>query len=119
MVTDRVPRSKGLLEEFKKSDRLMSLALPEDGRLVAFAKAIEEAMSSETRTLAGRACEAFLTAAADFYGVPRPTVRVLASRPVRVHESGIATELFGDYDPEERSRSQWWLCSIRPRSPSQ
>jgi hypothetical protein len=113
MVTDRVPRSKKLLEEFEKSDRLVSLVLPEDGRLLTLATAIEEAMSSEKRTLADRACEAFLTAAADFYRVPKPTVRVLASRPVRVQESGLATELFGDYDPEKNLVRVWMRTAVR------
>jgi hypothetical protein len=82
MITDRLPRSKALLEEFGKSDRMTSLALPEGGRLVALAKSIEEAMLSEKREMVSRACQEFLAASAEFYGVPKPTVRVLASRPL-------------------------------------
>lgn len=99
MVTDRAPRNKVLLEEFGKSDRLVSLALPDDGRLPTLAKTIEEAMASEKRSVVSRACTEFLETAAGFYGVPTPTVRVLSSRPLRVYESGWSYELFGDYDP--------------------
>ncbi len=98
MITDRLPRSKTLLDEFGKSDRMTRITLPEDGRLLALAKDIEIAMLSEKRPVVSRACREFLGAAADFYRVPKPTVRVLASRPLRVYESGWSTELFGDYD---------------------
>jgi len=107
MIADRPPRSKRLLEEFGKSERLTRLVLPEDGRLATSAKAIEEAMSSERRAMVCGACEEFLSAAADFYDVRKATVRVLASRPVRVYESGWSTELFGDYDPEQNLTRVW------------
>ena len=113
MITDRLPRSKALLDEFGKSDRITSLALPEDGRLVALAKSIEEAMLSEKRQIVSRACQEFLAASADFYGVPTPTVRVLASRPLRLYESGWSTELFGDYEPEKNVIRVWMRTSVR------
>jgi hypothetical protein len=113
MITDRLPRSKALRDEFGKSDRITSLALPEDGRLVALAKSIEEAMLSEKRKIVSRACQEFLAASADFYGVPTPTVRVLASRPLRLYESGWSTELFGDYEPEKNVIRVWMRTSVR------
>jgi hypothetical protein len=118
MITDRPPRGKLLLEEFGKSERLTKLVLPEDGRLAASAKSIEEAMSSEKRVAVGRACEEFLAAAADFYGVRKPAVRVLASRPLRVYESGWSTELFGDYDPEQNLTRVWMRTAVRKRMTS-
>ena len=113
MITDRLPRSKALLDEFGESDRITSLALPEDGCLVALAKSIEEAMLSEKRQIVSRACQKFLAASADFYGVPTPTVRVLASRPLRLYESGWSTELFGDYEPEKNVIRVWMRTSVR------
>ena len=113
MITDRLPRSKGLLDEFEKSDRMTSIALPEDGRLVAFAKGIEEAMVSEERAVVSLACQEFVAAAAPFYGVPKPTVRVLASRPLRLYESGWSTELFGDYEPGKNVIRVWMRTSVR------
>jgi hypothetical protein len=113
MITDRLPRSQKLLDAFRKSDRMTSIALPEDGRLVPLAKRIEEAMLSEERAVVRRACQNFLATAADFYGVPRPTVRVLASRPLRVYESGWSTELFGDYDPGSNVTRVWMRTAVR------
>lgn len=113
MVTDRVPRSGQLMEEFGKSDRLATLALPEDGRLAVLAAAIEEAMGSEKRAMVSRACAAFLEAAADFYNVPAPAVRVLAARPVRVYESGWSYELFGDYDAGKNLTRVWMRTAVR------
>jgi hypothetical protein len=81
MITDRLPRSHALLEAFRESDRMTSIALPEDGPLVPLAKRIEGAMLSEQGALVSRACREFLAAAADFYGVSKPKMRVLKSRP--------------------------------------
>jgi hypothetical protein len=113
MITDRPPRSKALLEEFGRSERLVNLVVPEHGRLAALAKAIEETMASEKRAAVSRACVEFLAAAATFYGVPASQVRVLASRPLRVYEGGWSTELFGDYDPEKNVTRVWMRTAVR------
>ena len=113
MITDRLPRSQALLNAFRKSDRMTSIALPGDGRLITLAKDIEEAMLSEQRAVVSRACHEFLATAADFYGVPKPAVRVLASRPLRVYESGWSTELFGDYDLEKNVTRVWMRTAVR------
>jgi len=113
MTTDPVPRSPTLLNGFRKSDRLTHIALPEDGRLVPLAKAIEDAMQSEQRAMVTHTCQTFLIQAADFYSVVPPTVRVLTSRPLRVYESGWSTELFGDYDPEKNLIRVWMRTEVR------
>jgi hypothetical protein len=73
MITDRLPRSKTLLDEFGKSDRMTRITLPEDGCLLALAKDIEIAMLSEKRPVVSRACQEFLAAAAAFIAFPSPT----------------------------------------------
>jgi hypothetical protein len=113
MITDRLPRSKILLDEFGESDRMTTIVLPEDGRLVALANGIEQAMVSEECAVVSRACQEFVAAAAPFYGVPKPTVRVLASRPLRLYESGWSTELFGDYEPGKNVIRVWMRTSVR------
>jgi hypothetical protein len=113
MTTDPVPRSPRLLNGFRKSDRLTHIALPEDGRLLPLAKAIEDAMQSKQRAIVTHTCQTFLALAADFYGVAPPTVRVLTSRPLRVYESGWSTELFGDYDPEKNLIRVWMRTAVR------
>jgi hypothetical protein len=100
MLTDRPPRGERTLTHFLESDRLEALEVPQDDRLRGPAQAIEAAMKSQQPVAVRQACAEFLEAAAEFYGVRRPAVRVLAARPVRVREGGWATELFGDYDPE-------------------
>lgn len=115
MLTDRPPRRQALLSEFRESDRLASLDLPQDDRLRGPARAIEAAMESEDRRSVRKACTEFLTAAADFYRVPEPAVRVLAARPLRVWEGGSTTEYFGDYDPEEDLIRVWMRTAVRRR----
>ena len=99
VFTDRPPRKEILLTKFTESDQLRDLALPSDDRLRSSAISIESAMKDGSRPTVRHACGDFLSVAAEFYGVPRPNVRALASRPLRVREGGWATELFGDYSP--------------------
>ena len=49
MLTDRSPRLKALLAEFRASERLAMLELPQDDRLRRTANAIEAAMKAEER----------------------------------------------------------------------
>jgi hypothetical protein len=59
-----------------------------------------------------RACAEFLDTASEFYGVPGCGIRVLAARPLRVHERGMF-ELFGDYTPEAMLIRVWMRTAIR------
>ena len=45
----------------------------------------------------------------------KPQIRVLASRPLRVRESGWGTELFGDYDPEKVLVRIWMRTAVRKK----
>ncbi len=98
MLTDAPPRNQNRAG-FMESDRIRSLDLPQDGRLLAIAKSIESAMQAGKSADVRRACAGFLAVTSDFYGVPPSAVRVLAARPLRVRENW-ATELFGDYNPD-------------------
>jgi hypothetical protein len=91
---------------------MCALEVPQDDCLRAQAGCIEAAMASEKPAAVRRACTEFLFSAADFYRVPRPQVRVLAARPLRVREGGWATELFGDYHPEERLIRVWMRTAV-------
>jgi len=113
MLTDRPPRNKNLQAQFQASDRLEILGVPRDDRLVLPARAIEVALKAGERTPVRLACSSFLTAAADFYQVRPPQLRVLAARPLRVREGGWATELFGDYDPETTVIRVWMRTAVR------
>ena len=66
-------------------------------------KSITSAMQGGTASSVRQACAEFLTVASGFYTVRPPGIRVLAARPLRVREGCSATELFGDYNPENRA----------------
>src|SRR5215471_13801749 len=97
MLTDSPPRNPNL-NLFVNSDRLKSIPLPHDERLVEMAGTIAAAMKTEDTNNVRQVCNGFLGAASDFYQVPRCEIRVLAARPLRVREHS-TTELFGDYQP--------------------
>jgi len=113
MFTDHVPFNERLRADFLESDRLGVLEVPEDDRLQALTKTLAEVMKSGQRSAVQRACSEFLIAAADFYRVGCPQVRVLAARPLRVREGGWATELFGDYHPEKKLIRVWMRTAVR------
>src|SRR5215469_2923144 len=111
MLTDAPPR-KPNLRFFADSDRLKTIPLPVDGRLVKTAGAIEAAMKTEHINDVRQVCDDFLGTASDFYQVPRCNIRVLAARPLRVREHS-TTELFGDYHPDTMQIRVWMRTAIR------
>ena len=115
MLTDRLPQKALLRAAYLRSDQLCSLEVPADDQLRTAARSIEEALNAERSEPVRKACLEFLTAAAAFYGVSRPQVRVLAARPLRVRENGWATELFGDYHLEKKLIRVWMRTAVRKR----
>ena len=113
MLTDRPPRNAASRAEFLKSDSLTSLLVPSDARLCECAKSIAVALEEGATAGLHPECARFLTVAADFFGVARPGVRVLAARPLRVREGGWASELFGDYSPETLQIRVWMRTAVR------
>jgi hypothetical protein len=84
MLTDRPPHDQVLLAAFLDSDRQGILDVPRDNRLRTPALSIESAMQHGTSAAVRAACAPFPIVASDFYRVPRPEVRVLAARPLRL-----------------------------------
>jgi hypothetical protein len=111
MLTDAPPRTRNL-RLFLESDRLITLPLPDDDRFSRIASRIEAAMKAGEIRAVRLASEELLHAAADFYGVRRCEVRVLAARPLRVREYS-TTELFGDYHPDTMLIRVWMRTAIR------
>jgi hypothetical protein len=110
-ITDAPPR-KANRAEFLESERIRTLDLPQDGRLLEVAKSIESAMKAGTTAGVRRACAEFLDAASEFYKVPACGIRVLAARPLRVREHA-TSELFGDYSPEAMVIRVWMKTAVR------
>ena len=111
MLTDAPPRNKNH-DGFLESDRIRTLDLPKDGRLLPLAKSIELAMTDGTTAAVRRACVDYLSATSEFFNVPQCGIRVLASRPLRMREHSV-TELFGDYAPESMLIRVWTRTSVR------
>jgi len=73
MLTDARPRNcAGFLE----SDRIRTLDLPQNGRLLTIAKSIESGMRTGKAADVRRACDELLAATSDFYKLPTCAVRV-------------------------------------------
>jgi len=70
-------------------------------------------MKAGTSVDVRRACADFLTATSAFYRIPACGIRVLAARPLRVHEGDWATELFGDYTPDTMLVRVWMRTAVR------
>jgi hypothetical protein len=94
---------------------MRTMALPDDNRLLAAARSIEEALETEAAAPVRTACVAFLRLAAEFYSVTTPQVRVLRARPIRVREGGWGMELFGDYRFDEKLIRVWMRTAIQQR----
>jgi len=111
MLTDASPR-KNNRTQFAESDRIKTLALPQDRTLLTIAKSIDVAMREGLAGDVRHACGEFLAFASDFYEVPTCGFRVLAARPLRVRENW-TSELFGDYSPEIMLIRVWMRTAIR------
>jgi hypothetical protein len=111
MITD-APPGKRNRAGFLDSDCRRTLDLPPNGALPAVSQTIERAMKSENPADVRSACGEFLRVAAEFYGVPRCDIRVLAARPLRVR-ANCRTELFGDYHPHTMLVRVWMRTAVR------
>jgi hypothetical protein len=112
MITEKVPRGIARKKEYERSDAVKTLPLPLDERLRSLAAEIEAAMQRGTSPPVRSACLAFFSEAARFYAVSPPKIRVLASRPLRVYETG-HTELYGDYDLLSTEIRVWMRTAVR------
>jgi len=113
MVTDRPPANGKSLSQYRQSEELTRIEIPQNGTLPQLAQVIGAIMKEGTRDQVRQACADFLTAAASFYGVQAPDVRALAARPLRVREGGWQVELFGDYSLRDASIRIWTRTAVR------
>jgi hypothetical protein len=111
MLTDSAPR-KGKLAPFNESDRITTLALPPHAELLGPTQSIETGMNTGKAQEVRVACEQFLQSLSQFYQVSPCSVRVLASRPLRIRENW-SSELFGDYDPSTLAIRVWMRTAVK------
>jgi hypothetical protein len=99
MITDRLPRSRALLEEFRASDQVRTLEVPADDRLRTDAKSIEAAMQAERRAGAQGGLRRVSAGGGRLY-VSVPEVRVPGAR-----QRGVAFLEWFTYWPERETLS--------------
>ena len=114
MITDPRPRNNKKRAEYDGSDKMATLVVLTGSRLHALALDIETAMSSELKARVQTTCNEFLAEAARTFNVPRPSVRVLSARPLRVYETGLS-ELFGDYQVKTALIRVWMRTAVQKR----
>ena len=112
MTTDRPPRSRKARREFDESDALTSLvALPEARDLQARTRLFQAAIAIGDPRRIQAAGESILGLLARTYQIDQPGLRVLGARPRSVWEGG-HSELFGDYDFEEKRIRIWMRTAV-------
>jgi len=112
VVTDRPPRGAKAQREFEASDALTRLApLPDARDLQARAALLEKALALGDARGVKAEGESMLDLLARTYGIERPRLQVLGSRPRSVWEGG-SYELFGDYDFEKKRIRVWMRTAV-------
>jgi hypothetical protein len=112
VITDRPPRSRNARREFDESDALTRLApLPDAREMKSRAALLEKAVATGDARNVKADGESILGLLAQTYAISRPALRVLGSRPRSVWEGG-HSELFGDYDFEEKRIRVWMRTAV-------
>ena len=114
MITDPRPRIIARRTEYDRSDQMKTLSIPGGNRFQILAFEIESALSSELKKQVQSSCNGFVAEAATIFHVPRPKVRVLDARPLRVYETG-SSELFGDYHEDTSLIRVWMRTAVQKR----
>ena len=111
MITDRLPRRKGLKGEYERSDALRTIPLPPLDMLKKQAQELEKAMAAEDRRKIEIACNAIAESVARSYKIDAPKVRVLGARPLE-EEGDMVDETYGDYDFKTTEIRLWMRTAI-------
>jgi hypothetical protein len=112
VITDRPPQGAKARRDFDRSDSLVGLgALPDAHELQARATLLEKGVALGDARSIRAAAESMLGVLARTYGISRPGLRVLGARPRTVWEGG-HSELFGDYDFEEKRIRIWMRTAV-------
>jgi hypothetical protein len=112
MVTDPVPRTARLRQQFEASDARATLPLPPAVALQETTRALGVALAAEDKAAVKLAGAALLQVLADHYGTSCPRLSVLGARPLKVLEGNFAYELFGDYTLETEVIRVWMRTAV-------
>jgi hypothetical protein len=112
VITDRPPRSRRARQQFDESDALTRLApLPDASELQTCAALFAKAVATGDAPGVKGEGASVLELLARTYGISPPVLRVLGARPRSVWEGG-HSELFGDYDFEEKRIRIWMRTAV-------
>jgi hypothetical protein len=112
VVTDHPPQGRQARRDFEESDALTRLEpLPDARELQARARLLETAIASGEARRVKVEGESILELLAGTYEISRPRLRVLGARPRSVWEGG-HSELFGDYDFEQKRIRVWMRTAV-------
>ena len=112
MITDRPPRNRKARREFDESDALTRLTpLPDGKDIQTRAAFLEKAIAAGDARNVKIEGDSVLEVLARTYRISRPGLRVLGARPRAVWEGG-HSELFGDYDFEEKRIRVWMRTAV-------
>jgi hypothetical protein len=112
VITDRPPKDPKARREFDQSDALTRIEpLPDASDFQVRVALLEKAVALGDPRAAKAAGESILGLLAQTYEIGRPRLRVLGARPRMVWEGG-HSELFGDYDFEEKRIRIWMRTAV-------
>ncbi len=117
MITDKPPKRNPNKDEYLRSDRLRTIALPPAEPLRSHAMKLEEALARENRKEVELASSKLADAVTTALSVQAPPVKVLGVRPHEITEDYI-DETFGDYDPSTGLIRLWMRTAIRQKPTS-
>jgi hypothetical protein len=112
VITDPLPRSAALKKQYAASDGQIKLPLPPREALQAAARELQAALETGDKAPVKRAGDALLSLLAAHYGVARPALAVLGSRPHSTVEGKYSWELFGDYTPATKKMRVWMRTAV-------
>ena len=112
MITDRPPQNGEARRAFERSDALTRLVvLPDAQDLKDRAMLLKKALAIGDRRSVRVEGDSILALLARTYAISRPRLQVLGARPREVWEGG-HSELFGDYDFEEKRIRIWMRTAV-------
>src|SRR5580658_9176736 len=115
MITDRVPKAAGELQEYRRSEAMLTIQLPPKELFREHVQLLERCLKEEDKKQVQLACNAIAQAVASSFGVKAPKVAVLGVRPLE--ESGrMIHELYGDYTFETERIRLWMRTAVREKA---
>jgi hypothetical protein len=111
MITDKLPKKVADLDEYRRSDALLTLDLPAVELFRDYVQHLEEAMKKEDRRQVQRECNGIAVTVCEKFAVKAPKVQILGVRPLEETGNRIE-ELFGDYDFESARIRLWMRTAV-------